>query len=82
MKLVVTVYTKDDCQGCTLTKKHLEKLGIAYTEVPVDSDPGIRAAIEELGYSTAPVVCASTDEGELHWGGFRYDRIKALKAVA
>ncbi|AIT14558.1 NrdH-like glutaredoxin [Mycobacterium phage Smurph] len=82
MKPVVTVYTTTNCQGCTLTKKHLAKLGIDYTEVPIDSDESIRAAIEELGYSTAPVVCASTDEGELHWSDFRYDRIKALKAAA
>lgn len=75
----VTVYTSGpSCQACTMTKRHLDRRGIAYTEVRIDSDDNILLAINELGFSTAPVVCASTPEGELSWDGYRPDRINAL----
>lgn len=76
---VVTVYTSGPgCQACTATKKHLDRRGIAYTEVPIDSDDGIAAAAIELGFTTAPVVCAFVDGQEQAWDGFRPDRIDAL----
>ncbi len=78
MNPVVTVYTGPSCQACTLTKKHLARRGVEFTEIPLDSDDGILAAAQELGLSTAPVVCASTPDGEVFWDGYRPDRIDQL----
>lgn len=80
--MTVTVYTSGPgCMACTLTKRHLDRRGIPYTEVAIDSDDKILAAINELGFTTAPVVCASTSEGEQAWDGYRPDRINALAAA-
>lgn len=83
MSVLVTLYTSGpSCMACTLTKRHLINRGIAYTEVPIDSEPSIYEAISEMGFTTAPVVCASTADGELSWDGYRPDRIDALAVVA
>ena len=79
---VVTVYTAGpSCQACAMTKRHLDRRGIPFTEVPIDGDEHIIEAINELGFTTAPVVCASTPGGELSWDGYRPDRIDALAAA-
>ena len=79
MSTVVTVYTSgSSCMACTQTKRHLNRRGIAYTEVAIDSDPKIYEAISEMGFTTAPVVCASTPLGEISWDGYRPDRIDSL----
>lgn len=81
--IAVTVYTSGpSCMACTLTKRHLDRRGIPYAEVAIDSDDNILAAILELGYTTAPVVCASTSQGEQSWDGYRPDRIDALSTEA
>lgn len=77
--MTVTVYTSGpSCQACVMTKRHMDRRGIAYTEVAIDSDDGILAAAEELGLKAAPIVCAATPDGERYWDGYRPDRIDAL----
>lgn len=79
MTVTVTVYTSGpSCMACTLTKRHLDRRGIAYTEVQIAEDPGTLDAITYLGFGTAPVVCAATADGEQSWDGYRPDRIDAL----
>lgn len=80
----VTVYTRSGppkCMGCEQTKRHLTRRGIPFAEVDVDADPGTRLALDYLGLSSLPVVCAATALGEQTWAGYRPDRIDAL-AVA
>lgn len=77
----VTVYTNGPaCQACNLTKRHLTKRGIDFDEVAINSDN--IDAITFLGFSTAPIVCVATTEGEQSWDGFRPDRINALVRAA
>ncbi|WP_043120511.1 glutaredoxin family protein, partial [Sinomonas humi] len=53
----ITVYSKPACVQCTMTKKALEKKGLAYREVDVtESAAALEYITEELGYSQAPVV--------------------------
>lgn len=78
--MTVTVYTAGPaCQACTLTKRHLDRRGIAFTEQPLNGDNA--AAAIELGFTTAPVVCVSIDGVEQHWDGYRPDRIDGLVAA-
>lgn len=89
---VVTVYTSSACPACTMTKRHLIRRGIPFTEVVLESDDGILAAAVELGLRQAPIVCVSTDPlprvggdwaaSEVFWDGYRPDRIDALAGVA
>lgn len=86
---VVTVYTSAACPACAMTKRHLDKRGIAFTEVALDADDATLAAAAELGLRQAPIVCVSTrpltrrtaegqPPGEQCWDGYRPDRIDAL----
>ena len=71
----VTVYSKPACVQCTMTKKALDKKGIAYREIDITKSAGaLEYVTEELGYSAAPIVVV--DEHN-HWAGFRPDRIEA-----
>jgi glutaredoxin-like protein NrdH len=57
--------------------------GLEYTAVDVTEDPAALAFVKGLGYSAAPVVYTSYDDGgsapfDEHWSGFNADRIKAI----
>lgn len=73
--MTVTVYTKPNCPACTLTKRHLDKLGVPYREAHVEE---VYHAAKDRGITAAPVVQAGPDM----WGGYRPDRIEALVAAA
>lgn len=78
---IVTVYTSGpSCQACVLTKRHLDRRGIAYTEKAIDA--GDAEAATYLGYTTAPVVCVSVDGVESSWSGYRPDRIDKIARAA
>jgi glutaredoxin-like protein NrdH len=71
-KPTVTVYTKDHCSQCVMTKKWLTKRNIEFAEVDILEDPMDLAAAKELGLMAAPVVVVSfgipgDDEA---WSGF------------
>ena len=75
----ITLYSKPACVQCTMTKKALEKKGLAYTEVDLTQNPAaLEYVTEDLGYSQAPVVVI--DEHN-HWSGFRPDRLEATAAA-
>lgn len=78
---IVRVYTAPGCQPCNLTKRHLDRRGISYEEIPLTDNDADRAAILALGFTSAPVVCAATREREQTWGGYRPDMIDALAAA-
>jgi glutaredoxin-like protein NrdH len=72
--VTVVVYTKPACIPCKLTKKHLDKIGVDYTEAPIDE---IIDVAQSKGISSAPVVVV---DGRI-WGGYRPDRLDKLKGV-
>ena len=76
MTTVITVYSKPRCVQCDMTKKQLEKLGIEHRVIDVTADPEAYSYVKSLGYSQAPVVVVG--DGDDHWGGFRFEKIKAL----
>jgi len=71
----VTIYTTGpDCMACRMTKKQLDKRGIAYDEVPLEGNPSAQDLVRGMGYTQAPVVLT----GDRSWSGFRLDQIKAI----
>ena len=75
--MTISLYSKDACVQCDMTKKQFKAHGIDYIEINM-SDPDNDAArqnVIEMGYLSAPVVVVNDD---LHWSGFRPDRIKDL----
>lgn len=72
----VTVYSKYDCVQCDMTKKLMDREGIAYTEINIEEDVQALAMIKAMGYAAAPVVMTDKED----WSGFKAEKIKALKA--
>lgn len=75
----ITVYTKPACVQCNATHRALDKAGVEYEVVDISENPEARDFVMALGYLQAPVVVAGDD---VHWSGFRPDRIKSLVAAA
>lgn len=70
----IIVYTSNFCPYCTMAKRLLEKKGAAFTEINVDSKPGLRfEMMQKTNRRTVPQIFI----GEQHIGGF--DDLYALE---
>lgn len=69
----ILVYSSTLCPYCTMAKRLLERKGATYTEINVDSEPGLRQALmEKTRRRTVPQIYI----GDYHVGGF--DDLQAL----
>lgn len=71
---MVTVYSKNNCMQCNMTKKELVKLGVEFVEINLDEQPEYIQQVKDLGFSAAPVIQTETDV----WAGFQPAKLKAL----
>lgn len=71
---MITVYTKNGCMQCQMTKKELIKRGIEFNEINLDEQPEYIEHVKKLGYSTVPVI--QTDQ-EI-WSGFQPTKLRSL----
>lgn len=74
---MTTVYTKDNCVQCDMTKRLMDKIGVEYQTVDIIENPAELDRLIEMGYKAAPVVV--TENGE-SWAGFQPDKINSLAA--
>lgn len=74
----LTVYTKPDCPGCTMTKRELDKAGATYQEVDLTTRPDLVEEFTAEGLRSAPVV----ELGEQRIAGFDPAKIRAIAAQA
>lgn len=72
---VVTVYSKNNCQQCKITKRKLTSMGITYYEHNVDEDPKALEYLIERGLRSLPVVVTEDDT----WTGLRMDKLNNLQ---
>lgn len=73
----VTVYTKNGCPQCDMTKVVLTGEGIEFVTINVEEDEkAMKYVKEELGFTSMPVVVA---EGKKPFTGFRPDLLHELK---
>jgi glutaredoxin-like protein NrdH len=77
---VVKVYSKEQtfCGQCRTTKLALDRAGIEYEVIDIETDEAAHAKVTALGYLAAPVVIVTDNE---HWSGFRPDKIAGLAAA-
>lgn len=69
----IIVYTANLCPYCTMAKRLLDKKGVSYAEINVDSKPGLRQEMmEKTRRRTVPQIYI----GDFHVGGF--DDLHAL----
>lgn len=70
----VRMYTTQICPFCVMAKRLLKSKGVAYEEIPVDGNPGVREEMMRIsGRRTVPQIFV----GETHVGGF--DDLSALE---
>lgn len=63
----IIIYTGRLCPYCTMAKKLLDRKGASYTEIDIDSKPGLRQEVmEKTKRRTVPQIYI----GDLHIGGF------------
>lgn len=70
----ILIYTSNLCPYCIMAKRLLDKKGARYTELNVDSQPGLR---EEMMRKTRRRTVPQIYIGEHHVGGF--DDLYALE---
>ena len=73
---MTTVYTKNNCVQCDMTKRLMDKMGVEYDTVNISENPEALEKLIELGYRAAPVVITDNDS----WAGFNPDKIGDLAA--
>jgi glutaredoxin-like protein NrdH len=72
--MTVTVYTKDNCVHCEATKRHLDKINVAYETVNITNNIGAVDKLIGLGYRSAPVVVTDDDS----WSGYVPEKLDKL----
>ena len=74
--MIVRVYSKPNCGQCAATIRKLDLLDVEYV-IEDATDPQTLAALKELGYLSAPVVCVGVSNDAM-WSGYRPDRIEEI----
>lgn len=63
----IIIYTANLCPYCTMAKRLLDKKGVTYSEINVDSKPGLR---QEMMQKTKRRTVPQIYIGDFHVGGF------------
>jgi glutaredoxin 3 len=70
----ILIYTTKVCPYCMMAKRLLDKKGVSYTEINLETQPGLR---EEVMRRTRRRTVPQIFIGDLHIGGF--DDLYALE---
>lgn len=71
---MITVYSKNNCMQCKMTKKFLEQNGASYQEINIDEKPEKVEYVKSLGFASAPVI----ESGDVVFSGFQPTKLKEL----
>lgn len=71
---MITVYTKNNCIQCKMTKQLMNQLEIKYMEINIENNNKIRERLISLGMKGAPVVYTGSE----YFYGFQPDKIRRL----
>ncbi len=74
-----TVYTKDNCIACEMTKRQFSKAGVDVEVVRLEDHPEVVERAKEMGLMSAPLV--ATPDGRMT-AGFDPQRIRDIAALA
>lgn len=70
----ITVFSKNNCMQCKMTKKFLEKAEADFEEINIDEQPEQVDYVKSLGFTAAPVIQA----GDVVFSGFQPDKLKEI----
>ncbi|MDT2817630.1 glutaredoxin-like protein NrdH [Vagococcus lutrae] len=71
----ITLYTKNNCPQCKMTKRFLAQKDVIFEEINIDEQPQYIDWLKEQGHRTVPVL---TTNESMTIVGFRPDQLKAL----
>lgn len=71
---MITVYTKNNCMQCTMTKKWLEKNDVDFKEINIEDHPEAIVRLKELGFASAPVI----EKDDFRFSGFQPEKLKQI----
>ena len=74
MTTTITLFSKNNCMQCKMTKKLLDKEGADYQEINIDEQPEMIDYVKTLGFSAAPVIKA----GDIIFSGFQPTKLKEI----
>ncbi|HGA3922469.1 TPA: redoxin NrdH [Streptococcus agalactiae] len=70
----ITVFSKNNCMQCKMTKKFLDQHGADFEEINIDEKPEKIEYVKNLGFSAAPVI----EAGNVVFSGFQPSKLKKL----
>lgn len=70
----ITVFSKNNCMQCKMTKKFLDQHGADFEEINIDEQPEYIDHVKGLGFTAAPVIQA----GDVAFSGFQPSKLKEL----
>lgn len=71
----VTIYSKNNCMQCKMTKRYLTEHNVSFEEINVSNQPEYVDYLKDLGYQSVPVVMINNSDSIV---GFRPDALKEL----
>ncbi|HEN2566624.1 TPA: glutaredoxin-like protein NrdH [Streptococcus agalactiae] len=70
----ITVFSKNNCMQCKMTKKFLDQHGADFEEINIDEKPEKIEYVKNLGFSATPVI----EAGNVVFSGFQPSKLKEL----
>lgn len=70
----ITVFSKNNCMQCKMTKQFLDQHGADFEEINIDEKPEKIEYVKNLGFSAAPVI----EAGNVVFSGFQPSKLKEL----
>lgn len=71
----ITLYTKNNCPQCQLTKRFLTEHQLSFNEINLEEHPEEVQSLLDEGFQQAPVL--KTDTG-ISFSGFNPDKLETL----
>lgn len=70
----ITIYSKNNCMQCNMTKKFLTNADVDFEEINIDEQPEKIDYVKSLGFTAAPVIQA----GDIVFSGFQPSKLKEI----
>jgi len=70
---MVTVFTKNSCPQCLVTKRHLQKRAVPFEEINIEEHPEWVDRLKALNFSAMPVVLVGDEDV---WAGYSSDSVE------
>lgn len=72
----ITLYTKNNCPQCVMTKKFLADKNVSFSEINIDVEPQYVDSLRSQGFQSVPVI--TTADKNITIVGFRPDQLRSL----